>query len=283
MNDSILVQRKKHTSNYTVYGNEMLRDRSLTWGAQGLLTYLLSLHPEQRITLAYLAMQRPNGRDATRRAIAELEATGYLTIKRIQDAKGRFAQTVWDITECPQEPPETGFPNTDNLPPVSPATEEQLHTSITKTISTKKIKTTTSDHPANITPLDPHALIMPSHLSTNSHQGAIKIIADLPLAEAQLLLDELEDALERKAIKKTPLQWLAGIAKRHKSGHFTPAGALRIASRRASQRASHTQTDSQPTQGVASQSITGSQVVAKIRAELRLGKTHGPAAPLPSQ
>lgn len=222
MSKSIIIRRKHH-ANFSVYGNEMLRDCRLTWPAQGLLTFLLSLHPDKPITLEYLALQRPDGRHATRSAISTLEKTGYLRITKPKDAKGRFQAALWEIDEYPKERPESGFLHVDTPPTDDPQPVEQSHINTTKTKSTNIKKTTTHHMPTHDHSCSTGSTIaMPKHLDARLHEQVRQMLSALPDEASLLMLTALDDALTRKAIKTTPIQWLAGVIRRYREGKFNP-------------------------------------------------------------
>lgn len=235
MTNREIIDKPINMINYTQLSNELLRDKSLTWAAQGILTHLHSLHPDSNITLEYLASIRPNGRDATRRALAELEQTGYLTRTRIKGEKGKFEHTIWAIRWLPKDCPTSDIPSmespiTEKPDTVLPTSAKQPHINTIQNNKIKKIQTTTHRRASNSA--EEQVLILPSLLSTSEYSAALKIVSNIPLVGAQSLLDELEDVLERKANTSAPLAWLAGIKKVYERGEYNPVGALRIANKR---------------------------------------------------
>jgi hypothetical protein len=84
--------------------NDTVRDKRLTFGARGLLSYLLS-HPNKwEVKVPYLIKQSPAGRDAIYGLLRELERFRYLVRKKRHGAKGRiyWASTIY---ETPQGEP----------------------------------------------------------------------------------------------------------------------------------------------------------------------------------
>lgn len=76
-------------------------------------------------------------------------------------------------------------------------------------------------------------LHIPSALSKLERQGISSLAREIPMADAQALLDELADALETATIKTNAMRWFRGLVGRYRKGEFAAAGGLRIAARRA--------------------------------------------------
>ena len=91
-NHRILGERRP--GKFFLAGKAAARDRNLSWIAEGILTYLLSLHPHTKITVGNLIELKRAGRSATRSAIHQLEQYGYLFRRRTQDSHGRFDYVV---------------------------------------------------------------------------------------------------------------------------------------------------------------------------------------------
>jgi hypothetical protein len=84
---------------FTQIPNAWLRDERLSFKARGLLASLLSHTPEWSLTIEWLAAHNPEGREALRSAVAELELHGYLRRDQ-QNSNGRFGEVSW-ITQDP--------------------------------------------------------------------------------------------------------------------------------------------------------------------------------------
>ena len=72
------IHRTTPTRAFSVFSNALLRDRSLSWCAVGVLTYLLSLPNGARATIRTFAEQRKEGRARISAALHELEESRYL-------------------------------------------------------------------------------------------------------------------------------------------------------------------------------------------------------------
>lgn len=107
---------------YTVLQNELLRDSRLSWKARGLLAFLLSQPPGWVTRTEHLSRVAPDGRDAVRTGLRELEAAGYLRRWRTRTAAGRWewCSTVYDTPQDPVDNSES-YPQSTSE---NPATEK---------------------------------------------------------------------------------------------------------------------------------------------------------------
>jgi len=110
------VFRVEKTRDYTVMSNYHLKDKSLSLKSKGLLTMILSLPDEWNYTTRGLAAICKEGVDSIGSALRELEGAGYITRRRLRDAKGKITDTEYIIYERPRKPntdgPCTGPPDT---------------------------------------------------------------------------------------------------------------------------------------------------------------------------
>lgn len=87
----MIVRSPRPDTNWTVIQNRVIRDQQLTFKARGLLIYLLSLPDNWQVSAERIATQGPDGRDAIRTALSELERAGYVRRTKMADARGRWA------------------------------------------------------------------------------------------------------------------------------------------------------------------------------------------------
>ncbi len=115
-----------HVDHFTITPNAWARDTRLSRRARGLLTELLSHRPGWEITTESLIEGGPEGRDAIRGALAELEAAGYLTREQRRDESGKLGVVDHVITD-PNEQTPRSEPAPENPSPVLPSTANHPH------------------------------------------------------------------------------------------------------------------------------------------------------------
>lgn len=99
---SIRRARLAFESQFVQIPNEWLRDTRLSRRARGLLAEIMTHESGWEITIESLVEKGPEGRDALRAAIRELEDAGYLRRER-QKTDGKFSGMDYVL----QMPPET--------------------------------------------------------------------------------------------------------------------------------------------------------------------------------
>ncbi len=94
------IIRVKHSSNFTIIDNAVIRDSRLSLRARGLHHLLLSFPHDWEISIEWLLTQCSEGRNAIYAALAELEEAGYLR-RYFERDRGRFAKIEYEIYEHP--------------------------------------------------------------------------------------------------------------------------------------------------------------------------------------
>lgn len=100
------IRRGHHSwdDQFTQISNAWLRDNRLSFKARGLLAYIESHSPEWNISVQWLAANNPEGKEALRSAISELEMLGYLEREQ-ENTGGRFGEVTWTTKEpLPENP-----------------------------------------------------------------------------------------------------------------------------------------------------------------------------------
>ncbi len=95
-----MIRRGPRPDTYTVVDNDILRNHALSFKARGILAYLLSMPDHWVCRVNHLATVGPDGRDAVRTGLRELEDYGYITRHKERDHAGRV-RTVTVVHDYP--------------------------------------------------------------------------------------------------------------------------------------------------------------------------------------
>lgn len=88
---SKIIRAPRPEKNWTEISNDVLRDKSLSYRARGILARLLSNADGFAMNADDLAEESPGeGRDAVRKSLSELQNSGYLQRVKSQDERGRW-------------------------------------------------------------------------------------------------------------------------------------------------------------------------------------------------
>ncbi|MBT2446838.1 helix-turn-helix domain-containing protein [Streptomyces sp. ISL-43] len=100
---------------FTVLGNEVLRDRRLSFTARGILGYLLSLPDGSREDVRTLADKHPGvGRRGVAKAVDELVRYGYYLRRTVRDPETGHVRTETFVSDTPQS---EAWPHPDQAAP----------------------------------------------------------------------------------------------------------------------------------------------------------------------
>lgn len=89
-------------SDFVILPNALLRDKSLSIEARGMLAMILTNRSDWMVNRGWLEEQTGLSEYRVRRALVDLEAAGYAVFKRNRDAFNRFAGQVWTFYAIPQ-------------------------------------------------------------------------------------------------------------------------------------------------------------------------------------
>ena len=222
MSISLIVKRKV-SSNFTIIPNDVITDQNLSWKSLGLLVKLLSLPPGYPyLTMESLSKKNGTGAAATRSGLLELETAGYLSIERTHDSRGRFAKTVWHISDEPSEKADSApyceNPNMDKPKADQPRPGKQAHINTKQTIIPKNKKTTTSLDPAPAAGDPP--LRLTALVSAETRSQIFKALEQVAPVDQQRMLNELSAAIKSGSIKTTAIRWFHGVIKRYRNGSY---------------------------------------------------------------
>ncbi|MFH8589552.1 hypothetical protein ACH4GP_35135 [Streptomyces celluloflavus] len=105
------INRSARSRYFTVLGNEVLRDRRLSFTARGLLAYLLSLPDGAREDVCTLADKNPGlGRRGVAKALDELVEFGYYVRRTVRDQDSGQVRTETYVFDSPQNDGEVPLP-----------------------------------------------------------------------------------------------------------------------------------------------------------------------------
>ena len=108
------VFRVEKNHSYTVMANHHLRDERLSLKSKGLLSLILSLPDDWRISIEGMTQFSADGKDAIRSAIRELTDAGYITRAQTHSEAGTFSGYDYIVHETPVASPSSGFPTMEN-------------------------------------------------------------------------------------------------------------------------------------------------------------------------
>ena len=117
------VFRVEKNHSYTVMANHHLRDERLSLKSKGLLSLILSLPDDWRISIDGMTQFSADGKDAIRSAIRELTDAGYITRAQTHSEAGTFSGYDYIVHETPAASPSSGFPTMEKPTTENPTTE----------------------------------------------------------------------------------------------------------------------------------------------------------------
>lgn len=126
-----IIHHFDYQHSFTMVPNQILRDSRLSWGARGLMAFIVSQKPGYSLSRQELIAASPIGRDGLKSLIDELREFGYLEISQSRKG-GKFGASVM-TTKLPtvsHSEPLTGLPLT-----AAPSTENPLTPLNTKVIN----------------------------------------------------------------------------------------------------------------------------------------------------
>ncbi|NNN37753.1 hypothetical protein HLK59_47045, partial [Streptomyces sp. S3(2020)] len=86
---------------FTQIANALFRDPRVSLRAKGIFGYVSTHRSGWQVTIDDLVRRGPDGRDAVRASLLELEAHGYLIRERLRRPDGTLAKIVYCITDRP--------------------------------------------------------------------------------------------------------------------------------------------------------------------------------------
>lgn len=244
---------------FTIISHEISRSPSLSWKAKGLLCNLLSHSNGFKLSTKKLISQATDGRDSTLAGLAELQRTGYLSIRRERGAGGRFVRITWVIRRAPMVRgtlnPETDRGDLSQQSPNSPQPEIPVvdanrdchHKRVTRNPAepARKEETTVQEETTTTAGSDVvlsdedgiEQLVLPGGLSEKQTASVFACLQKVKSSELhQPLLDELAGALEAGKVQST-VAWFREVCLRADTGSFEPLCGSTVADRRSAAKA----------------------------------------------
>lgn len=249
-----VILRHRVDRDYTVLTNRVLRDRRLSWGARGLLAYLLYLPANFKLNLTYLAKQSPDKRHATCARIKELQDLGYVVIERARNRAGCYTSTVWRVTDTPMRMPQSGNPTVDgnptmDYPPTENPTPEKQP--LINTTNQQGLNRTTTTAPESVrrdaVVVDDQfeVLDFPPVFSGELRDSALQIIESCPEQYRQNVLYEVAGIIERGQLRGSPIGLLQGVTRKAREGAFVPSHGISYAAKRRQDREARARADAE--------------------------------------
>lgn len=110
-----IIRIQKRDNPFAQIDKRCLNDDRLTWGAKGILLYLISKPDNWEIRIAdlqkrarkSLSSDKRAGREFVQNCMKELQEIGYATLETVQAEKGQLAGRTWVVSEIPAG----GFPD----------------------------------------------------------------------------------------------------------------------------------------------------------------------------
>lgn len=106
MEKTNLIKRTKRTTNFSIISNDIVRHEKLSFGAKGLLCYILSLPDDWVLHKSYVQNTFKVGKHILRKLFDELEAEGYMHSLSMIHANGRWQGRNYMFYDVPTKNPE---------------------------------------------------------------------------------------------------------------------------------------------------------------------------------
>ena len=132
------IEKKK---DYTIMSNYHLRDKSLSYKAKGLLSFMLSLPEDCDYSLNGLVAISKESRDGIRSILKELQEQHYLEIEKYRNDKGLFEYNylIYEIPHYIKLNKEVINPDMENPHLDSPNMEKMIQINTNKQNTKKQI------------------------------------------------------------------------------------------------------------------------------------------------
>ena len=115
-----ITRAPRPESNFYILDKRISEDRRLSWGARGLLVFLLGKPDSWNVSISHLRDEtkdtaKPTGRDGVYGLLDELLSAGYVIRSQERVESGGFSSNAYIVRESPlPEMPDTAKPDTAN-------------------------------------------------------------------------------------------------------------------------------------------------------------------------
>jgi hypothetical protein len=124
------IHRKpRPETNYYHLDKSISEDKRLSWGARGLLVFLLGKPDNWQVSVTNLVNQtaesgKPSGRDSVYSLLNELVSAGYVIREQSKNQDGKFGSIDYIVCEYFEDKPHTDKPHTDKPHTDKPHTDK---------------------------------------------------------------------------------------------------------------------------------------------------------------
>ena len=108
-----IIHHFDYQHSFTMVPNQILRDSRLSWGARGLMAFIVNQKPGHSLSRDELVTAAPMGRKGLKTLIDELREFGYLEISQSREC-GKFGASIMvaKLPSVSHSEPLTGLPST---------------------------------------------------------------------------------------------------------------------------------------------------------------------------
>lgn len=148
------IIRVKKNNKYFVASNEPFNDKALSFGARGLMGYLLSKPDDWQVMNIDLYQQSPDGQSKVQRYLKEIKDAGYLRRYRVSDGKGKISwvSEIYENKELNPDFTKCQNTNIENSNVENTTFEKQPHIISTESIITESVNTNQKEANASVGP-----------------------------------------------------------------------------------------------------------------------------------
>ena len=221
------INRSAHTSNFTVFSNELITN-SLPAIAYRVLCYMLSRPPHWKKNNADIAKKLSLSAYAVKQALRQIRLAGYAIREKFKDGYSR-----WFFFDTPHVQEAT---RSATNPAIKPSVENPTMEFRPLLVNKEKLLKKEKQQPTAITPstqapieeqmvvVSSEDLIYPSQLTEPQKKAAKHIIKKVKQPELQQpVLFALAYAIANGTVKSAPA-YLQGLVTRANNGTFEPVG-----------------------------------------------------------